>query len=60
MVITGGWFAGCCGAGAGATTGGLRNMDSNASIVFATNDENDVFYEDVAGKSGEDATLDGN
>ena len=35
-------------------------MDSNASIIFATNDENDVFYEDVAGKSGEDATLDGN
>ena len=35
-------------------------MDSNASIVFATNDENDVFYEDVAGKSGEDATLDKN
>ncbi len=56
-----GGFAGENGkGGAGATTGGLRNMDSNASIVFATNDENDVFYEDVAGKSGEDATLDGN
>lgn len=56
-----GGFAGENGkGGAGATTGGLRNMDSNASIVFATNDENDVFYEDVAGKSGEDATLDRN
>ena len=56
-----GGFAGENGkGGAGATTGGLREMNSNSSISFTTNDENDVYYEDVAGNAGEDATLGSN